>query len=211
MSARRRHKKNHEAARLAEATLLGEPAPSTRGSAPADAGQHGVFSLRRPDEIKPRRRQRNAPKLPAAMESTNVMVIGRHEVLAQEHSLPASSVPGQSSFHAMFQSTTLQSNFASNTIEYFDSAGYAYPEQFVGPPQQPHAQSRHHRRRIAQHFKWRDLVIPSLVTAFLAQKYDQVHPVPAARLGCDCGNGRRLTVALAEWEGASKTSPLVLS
>lgn len=205
MSARRRHKKNPEAARLAEASLAGQPASTVRAPAPAN-GQHDArFALRRPDQLTQPRQQRNAPKLPAAVAKPGVFVIGRHEVLAQQSNLPASAVPGQSAFDAMFKSSSFQSNLAKNTMKYFESVGYTYPEEFAGPPQEPHALSRHHRRRIAQHFKWRDIVLPSLVTPFLARKYDQTGTSPEAQDGCECGTGRQLKVSLAEWEGASNT------
>lgn len=207
MSSRRRHKKKHAAAQHAEVAVPGLGPAGSTGSVPSTLVQSGTrFNLVDPAMLKrPRKMDPAAPKLPRAVDRHPVVLLGRHESLAQQSGLPPSSVPGKSAMSAFFGSGSLQQPEASATVKFFDSVGDANFSDVMLLPE-PAGLSRHHRRRVAQHFKWRDIVIPSLVTSYLAYKHG---PKPAHGFGigsCACVDSTTLKVALADWDGAYKTS-----
>ncbi|KZV84032.1 hypothetical protein EXIGLDRAFT_624856 [Exidia glandulosa HHB12029] len=63
--------------------------------------------------------------------------------------------------------------------------------------------SRHHRKRVAQHFTWRDVVIPSLVPVYFEVRAARGQRDHHVRTGgtCSCASSRALTVQLADWDG----------
>ncbi|KZV96305.1 hypothetical protein EXIGLDRAFT_765408 [Exidia glandulosa HHB12029] len=181
---------------------------STTKPAPARAGRPDPrFALLPSDEVPRARRKRHAPKLPAAARRYEdvVLVVGNKKY-KQRQGLPPSSIPGVSAFDAFFSRTNEREKqiFSERALEYlipFDDPDYHGP--VINVLAQAEGISRHHRKRIAQHFTWRDIIIPSLVPTYFevqAAQGTSSRPAGGNVAVCTCSRQRSQTVLLADWD-----------
>lgn len=201
-----RHKKDRNAAVRVEARRTGQPAPPAAALATlAD------FELVPTSDLPTRRRQPGAAKLPKRLQQGATLYVGRSRTYAQREGLPSSLTPNVSALDAMFGRRPDQQPFTTEALDFLmpmddGSDNEAPPITITVLP----GQSRHHLRRIAQHHRWRDMVIPDLVQRYLALKYDDRNKEREGYGSCFCPDQRALQVTLADWDGERQLHELTL-
>lgn len=212
---RKRHKANREAALRVEAGIQGaragapsQAASSSRAHAQASSEQNRRFALVPLADAPKTKRKAGEPKLPPELRNNVVLEVGNRQKFVQRRDLPPSAVPGVSAADAFFKARRPEEHGRGTLpteLMHVMSPGPAIgadsDDDFIVVTQQVPAQSRHHRRRVRQHSKWRDSVIPSLVNRYLAQKYGAGLETVESEGGCRCGRQTSLSVTFIDWDG----------
>lgn len=190
-----------EAARRMQQKSAGQSADVGRAGIPGQPDMR--FALVPVDEAPKERRQRDAPRLPPAVErQKDVVLVSGSVSYTQRKGLPPSSQPGVSAMDAFFSQRPGQQRFTSTALDYLiPIEDPDYNGEVINITRLIPQTSRHHRKRLAQHLKWRDIVIPTLVSVFIAYKDGQQAHKPSEPVGCTCTNRTALHVQLADWDG----------
>lgn len=210
---RTRHKANREAAlrvQAARETSGAGPSSTTASTRPQEASlqQKARFALVPIADAPKEKRQRGEPKLPYALRQNVVLEVANGQKYVQRRALPPSAIPGVSALDAFFKGKRPEEHGkATLPIDFMHvmSPGAALDgdsdDDFIIVTQKVPVQSRHHRRRVKQHSKWRDFVVPSLVHRYLAHKYGARVENDESDPGCRCGRQTSLSVTFVDWDG----------
>lgn len=193
---RQRPKKNAQAAARATAAIAAV-ADETPAPPAVDAAQ---FMLKPLAEAATRRRHAGEPKLPNAVQH-NIVLHAPGGKFVQKRHLPNATTPGLSATAALFGTPAADPYATLLPLEgQFQNGVFHF-----GSSMSPEPESRHRRRRQKQYLNWHDLLSEEFMRLYLDQKHGaaaQLQPIE-----CSCRR-RKLTVLLADWDGACR--PLLL-
>lgn len=220
MNRRVRHKKNRaaalaveaETARASTSAARGEDEPPVDEDAEVPAGPTAIpisrFAFISVKDVPKTRHPRGKPKLRGRLKKMGILDAGRGKSFVQAPDLPPSAAPGISAFTAFFNVKAPKPEEDTRAELFTFDSGAVYgdsDDDYIDVTVRLPNESRHHRRRVASHFRWRDRVLPSLVQEFLAQKYSQRPRVDSGAGRCVCGRQRVLNLQLVDWDSACST------